>query len=80
MPKVQKSIYYWTGSLTAFCDSPFLEVLKKKGFEVLLLVNPIDKYAIKQLKGFDGKKLVCVPKEGLEKTEDEKKKCKDKVA
>jgi molecular chaperone HtpG len=63
-------------------NSPFLEGLKKKGFEVLYLVDPIDEYAIQQLKDYDDKKLVSVTKEGLdlEQTEEEKKAAEEEKA
>jgi molecular chaperone HtpG len=56
-------------------NSPFIEQLKKKGYEVLIMSDPIDEYSIQQVKEFEGKKLKCCTKEGLEieETEDEKK-------
>merc|ERR1711988_1745702 len=76
MPESQKDIYYITGETKKAVEtSPFIEKCKKRNYEVLFMVDPIDEYCVQQLKGYDGKKLVSVTKEGLkfDESEDEKK-------
>ncbi|CAD7936574.1 unnamed protein product [Amoebophrya sp. A120] len=82
MKEGQEDIYYITGECVAAVDaSPFIETLKKKGLEVLYMVDPIDEYCVQQLKEFDGKKLKSVTKEGLDlEDEDEKKKLEEQKA
>merc|ERR1711907_473132 len=79
MKEGQSDIYYITGeSIASLSTSPFIETLKKKGIEVVYMVDPIDEYCVQQLKEFDGKKLKSVTKEGLDlDTEEEKKKTEE---
>jgi molecular chaperone HtpG len=87
MKENQTSIFYITGeSQKGVENSPFLENLKLRGYEVLFMTEPIDEYCVQQLKEYEGKKLVCATKEGLnlvdndeekKQKEEEKQKCDD---
>lgn len=83
MKENQEQIYFITGeSKEAVANSAFVERVRRRGYEVLYMVDPIDEYCVQQLKEWDGKKLVSVTKEGLvlPETEEEKKKFEeDKV-
>lgn len=73
----QKCIYYITGeSREQVSHSAFVERLRKRGYEVVYMVEPIDEYSVQQLKEYDGKTLTSVTKEGLELPEEEEEKKK----
>ncbi|MEJ2630343.1 MAG: molecular chaperone HtpG [Acidihalobacter sp.] len=78
MPEGQDKIYYITAdSFIAAKNSPHLELLRKKGIEVLLLSDRVDEWLTAHLQEFDGKSLVSVAKGDLDlgdiESEDERK-------
>jgi heat shock protein beta len=69
----QKHIYYITGeSLEYVKSSPFIERLKKKDFEVIYMVDPIDEYVCNSLTEFDGIQLQSVTKDNLKLGDEDK--------
>ena len=74
MNEDQTGIYYITGESTeAVPSSPFLESLRKTGLGVLRGVDPVDKFAVQELKEFGRKKLKSAAKEGLDVEDDDEK-------
>ncbi|GGQ21284.1 molecular chaperone HtpG [Shewanella litoralis] len=84
MKEGQDKIYFIVAdSHDAAVNSPHLELLRKKGIEVLLMSERIDEWLINHLTEFKGKKLHSVTKGDLElgSLEDEAdKEAQDKVA
>jgi len=77
MPPDQKDIYYLTGeSVEALLNSPHLERLKDRGYEVLLMVDPVDEWVVRSLNEYNKKPLKSAEKGdlGLDEKVDEKKK------
>ena len=73
MKEDQSDIYYVTGESRAVLErSPHLEALSAKGYEVLLLTDPVDEYVIHHIHDFQGKKLKSAAKGALDlKTEED---------
>ncbi len=72
----QNDIYYITGdNLTMLLNSPHLEQLKEKDYEVLLMNDPIDEWIIRDLHEFEKKSFMSAEKGDLDlnKIDDKKK-------
>ena len=80
MGEDQKEIYYITGdNLTALLNSPHLEALKEKEFEVLLMSDPVDEWVTQSLTEYDGKKLKSLAKGEVELDEESAKETEKKL-
>ncbi len=63
----QKEIYYIGGeNIKSLQESPLLRGVVSHGFEVLLLVDPIDEYCIQHVGKYNDKNLVNIAKSGFE--------------
>ncbi|AHH99327.1 molecular chaperone HtpG [Kutzneria albida] len=77
MKEGQEHIYYLTGeSRTAIENSPHLEAFQAKGFEVLVLTDPIDEMWVDAVPGFEGKQFQSIAKGqvDLDENQDEEQK------
>ncbi|MSM39216.1 MAG: molecular chaperone HtpG [Geobacter sp.] len=75
MPEGQKEIYFITGtSRQAVENSPHLEAVRKKGYEVLFLIDPVDEWVVQSLTEYDGRKLKAIDRGDLELESEEEKK------
>ncbi|MFH8369326.1 molecular chaperone HtpG [Streptomyces sp. NPDC018031] len=71
----QQHIYYMTGeSRSTIENSPHMEAFQAKGYEVLLLTDPIDEMWVSSVPEFDGKAFQSIAKGQVDlDTEEEKK-------
>lgn len=61
MPEGQDAVYYMTGeSRVALEGSPHMEAFRAKGYEVLLLTDPVDEVWVEMVPDFDGKPLTSI--------------------
>jgi len=76
MPAGQEAIYYVLGESRAVVESsPHLEELRRRGYEVLYMTDPVDEWAAESLHAFEDKPLVSAMRAELklDETDDQKK-------
>ncbi|MEU4521820.1 molecular chaperone HtpG [Amycolatopsis sp. NPDC024027] len=75
MKEGQEHIYFMTGeSRSAIENSPHMEAFRAKGFEVLVLTDPIDEMWVDSVPGFDGKQFQSIAKGQVDLESEEDKK------
>lgn len=78
MKEGQEAIYYVTGeSKSALLGSPHLEALRARGYEILLMTDPVDTWAAEGLAEYSGKKLVNAMRADVKLPEEEEEKTKE---
>lgn len=80
MPSEQKDVYFIAGdSLVNLKASPLLEAFERRGYEVLLMSDPIDEWVTMGLTEYSGKKLTAIDRGDIDLgTDDEKKAAQEK--
>lgn len=80
MPEGQSSIFYVVGDSRASAErSPHAEAIRRRGWEVLLLTDPVEEWGLQNIPEFEGKKIVSalsgdidLPEDAAEKEKREK--------
>jgi molecular chaperone HtpG len=72
MGESQPGIYFITGdSIKNLENSPFVDKLKKRDWEVIYMADPIDEYIVQHMTKYHDTKLINVSKDDLEIPKDE---------
>ena len=78
MPVSQEAIYYLVGmDADTAASSPHLEAFRVKGYEVLLMTDPVDEWMLQRLTEFRGKPLKSITQGDLDLGDDEEKKASE---
>ena len=80
MPEGQKNIYYAIGNTKDVVDRlPQMELVKAKGYDVLILSDDVDEFMIQVLKDYEGKEFKSINKDELDLIDEEESKKIDEL-
>jgi molecular chaperone HtpG len=81
MPSDQREIYYLTAPTRRSAEEgPHLEALKRHGFDVLLLTDPVDEWVVQSLKEFDKRRLKSAAHGDVDLGDEADKKAEENLA